>query len=599
MKVLLRLSDEVKAPLAETLLGQNLEVALDTMDGLLSDRLKNSKFRGPPACDQAVPAPWMGGGLGGRITHVPGAGLNGSDALLIHDITGRPNVGILQPKIKVRAGETFEVSLWARCQHHPVKIRVGLRPVPNGLDDYSSADLEVGIAYYSEYKATLTSPRDDDEAVFYLHVMAEGELWLDQVHVRPAGMGPFRKDLLEAFRTLRIPVLRFPGGCLSTCYHWRHGAQPLHMRPILPDAVFKWQMSYEFGPEEYLALCLDQGIRPQITINIGTGTPEEAGEWAAWSADWFRRQGVEPPVAYWQMANEISSVHEIGHMTGEKYVEALREFVPAVRKGYPRARIIALGEEVGYPNELSAQPYPWRSLILEQCPELVDVLAVHPYCFSKQHPEDPRRQYLESLRSSVRLTEYCRKTTADCVAHGKHAAATEWNLWSTAVHHDGKWFQEPYDAEHVVFIASMFNSFFRMAPGMELVNFYHLLNPMGVFISRGPKVEETALADFFRLYRPVLPGSLMGLEVHGPLIEEGIPVVDAVQVRCGDGDHVLLVNRSAEEAVDCDVGGRVAEFKVMAGRDLRDEALRVTTERVAGTRVTLPLLSVSRCRMAT
>jgi hypothetical protein len=172
-------------------------------------------------------------------------------------------------------------------------------------------------------------------------------------------------------------------------------------------------------------------------------------------------------------------------------------------------------------------------------------------------------------------------------------------LWSTAVHHDGKWFQEPYDAEHVVFIASMFNSFFRMAPGMELVNFYHLLNPMGVFISRGPKVEETALADFFRLYRPVLPGSLMGLEVHGPLIEEGIPVVDAVQVRCGDGDHVLLVNRSAEEAVDCDVGGRVAEFKVMAGRDLRDEALRVTTERVAGTRVTLPLLSVSRCRMAT
>lgn len=81
----------------------------------------------------------MGTGLGGRIAHCLGAGLNGGDALLIHDVTGRPNVGILQPKVKVRAGETFEVSLWA---------------------------------------------------------------------------------------------------------------QPLHMRPVMPDHVFTWQMSYEFGPTE-------------------------------------------------------------------------------------------------------------------------------------------------------------------------------------------------------------------------------------------------------------------------------------------------------------------------------------------------------------
>jgi len=113
--------------------------------------------------------------------------------------------------------------------------------------------------------------------------------------------------------------------------------------------------------------------------------------------------------------------------------------------------------------------------------------------------------------------------------------------------------------------------------------------------SSRPIEEVSAIAGAEIHHRHI---RLMGLEVQGPLIEEGLPVLDAVQVRCSDGDHVLLVNRSVDDAVDCHVGRPVAEFQVMAGSGLRDEALRVKKGEAEGRRVTLPPLSVSRCRLA-
>ena len=30
----------------------------------------------------------------------------------------------------------------------------------------------------------------------------------------------FRKDVVEAFKELKVPVLRWPGGCFADTYHW-------------------------------------------------------------------------------------------------------------------------------------------------------------------------------------------------------------------------------------------------------------------------------------------------------------------------------------------------------------------------------------------
>lgn len=37
----------------------------------------------------------------------------------------------------------------------------------------------------------------------------------------------FREDVLAAMKKLRIPVLRWPGGCFVSAYHWRKGVGPV------------------------------------------------------------------------------------------------------------------------------------------------------------------------------------------------------------------------------------------------------------------------------------------------------------------------------------------------------------------------------------
>lgn len=591
---------DVSALVPATVLGHNLEMAGDTIQGLVSDRLCNSTFRGPANPETGVAPGWdlaPGRGVPGmHLAGIPGGGLNGSDAQMINNYAGHWNKGILQTGRAIRAGETLAVTCWARCQHHPVTIRVGLRATTSHLPEYTDADITVTTPYFADYQATLSVPVDDDNAVFFIYSQTEGEVVLDQIHLQPADAGRLRTELFDAWQSLRIPVLRFPGGCVSTGYHWRWGVQPPHLRQVQHDPVFKWDIHYAFGTEDYLALCHEQGIRPHITVNIGTGTPEDAGAWAVWCADWFRQRGIEPPVMYWQMGNEHSSTHELGHMSAAMYVDTLRDFVPAVRAGYPQARIIALGEEVGYglrPGESA----PWRQVVLADAADLVDLLNVHLYAFSEYHP-DTEQRYLRHLQQAEQLAGVARNAVADCRSYGKTVAVTEWNLWTTATHYDGKGFYEPYDIEHALFTAGMFHHFFRLAPNLELTNFYELLNPMGIYRCYGATYQESLLADLFRLYRPALPGWVFPVAIDSPPLPNALAALDAIGLQTDDARWIFVVNRSLYEAypIEMNALGEIETLQLLKGEDLAQQQF-IQSQPDRGCEVELPPRSILRIRL--
>ena len=41
----------------------------------------------------------------------------------------------------------------------------------------------------------------------------------------------FRKDVIEAFKELDVPVVRYPGGNFVATYHWLDGVGPKEKRP--------------------------------------------------------------------------------------------------------------------------------------------------------------------------------------------------------------------------------------------------------------------------------------------------------------------------------------------------------------------------------
>jgi alpha-L-arabinofuranosidase len=581
------------------LLGHNLEMFDRACAVLNSDRLLNPKFAGPANPLTGIAREWhpnTSNYMGVAFELTPGEGIMGSEAQTVRVTSDRPRKGLVQPRRWVRRGERLEVSLWARAIHDPVTIHAAIRPAAIWSDEYAGADLHIDSGCWQELRAVLEVPVDDDDAVFCLWFEQPGLLALDQVHLRPLGSGPIRDDVLDALGDFAMPLVRFPGGCLTTCYHWRYGTGPHYLRPVLPDPVFKREMNYEFGTDEFLDFCLRFGITPVLTVNVGTGTPDEAAEWAAYCRQWYTARGIEPPLIYWQLGNEQYGHWEHAHMSGEMYARAIRDLAPGIREAYPHARIVALGMPDG--EALQREDRPWRAPLLDGAGDLVDVLAMQFYA-NLPLSDDPAELHTRVLRRADHYARELRAALDDCRARGlaTTVSLSEWNLWLHASHFAPQGFYEPMDIQHGLYAATMFHHFARLAPDMEFAAMYQIIDAMCTITIDRDRITPTHMAEVFQCYRPAFPGTLLPLEVASPPFVEDIPAVDALALQQDAGTWVFLVNRGLE-TVTADLHGLPAprDGVTLAGNDLFALEANYHPADITGNTVTLPPLSITRVR---
>jgi alpha-N-arabinofuranosidase len=100
-----------------------------------------------------------------------------------------------------------------------------------------------------------------------------------------------RNDVVEALKKLKIPNLRWPGGCFADTYHWKDGIGPKAKRPSMVNSW--WGGVTEdnsFGTHEFLDLCEQLGAEPYITGNVGSGTVQEFAQWVQYT----NFEGVSP-----------------------------------------------------------------------------------------------------------------------------------------------------------------------------------------------------------------------------------------------------------------------------------------------------------------
>ena len=111
-----------------------------------------------------------------------------------------------------------------------------------------------------------------------------GGLWVGENSQIP-NINGYRKDVFEALKALKVPVLRWPGGCFADDYHWMDGIGPKKDRPSLRNN--NWGGTIEdnsFGTHEFLNLCEMLGCEPYISGNVGSGTVKESRRWPnGWS----------------------------------------------------------------------------------------------------------------------------------------------------------------------------------------------------------------------------------------------------------------------------------------------------------------------------
>lgn len=186
-----------------------------------------------------------------------------------------------------------------------------------------------------------------------------------------------RTDILDALRKIKVPVLRWPGGCFVSSYHWKDGVGP-HRKPLF-DKAWRVEEPNLFGTDEYIRLCRKIGCEPYICTNAGTGTAEEMSDWVEYCnlesegqyARWRIENGNPAPykVRYWSIGNENYGRWEIGAKSAEEWGRLVRESAKMISHVDPEA-------------ELSAAALPdidWNVNLLKNCGDYLDWLSIHEY----------------------------------------------------------------------------------------------------------------------------------------------------------------------------------------------------------------------------
>jgi alpha-L-arabinofuranosidase len=89
-----------------------------------------------------------------------------------------------------------------------------------------------------------------------------------------------RNDVVAALKALKVPNVRWPGGCFADQYHWRKGIGPRDKRPATVNSAWGDVIDTNaFGTDEFMDFMAQIGSTPYVSVNLGSGTTQEAAEW--------------------------------------------------------------------------------------------------------------------------------------------------------------------------------------------------------------------------------------------------------------------------------------------------------------------------------
>jgi len=164
-------------------------------------------------------------------------------------------------------------------------------------------------------------------------------IWVGENSSIPNTRG-MRNDVIEALKKIKVPVLRWPGGCFADEYHWMDGIGPREKRPKMINTHWGGVVeNNSFGTHEFLDFCELIGTEPYISGNVGSGTVEEMSKWVEYitfdgespMANLRKQNGREKPwaVKYWGVGNECWGCG--GNMTSEYYADNYKRFATYCR----------------------------------------------------------------------------------------------------------------------------------------------------------------------------------------------------------------------------------------------------------------------------
>lgn len=390
-----------------------------------------------------------------------------------------------------------------------------------------------------------------------------------------------RTDVQDALRRLRYTAMRYPGGNFVSGYHWQDAVGPKEKRPTVRDLAWQSIEPNQFGSNEFLELSRRMDWTPMLSVNLGTGTPEEARDWLEYCniesgskwADMRREHGWEKPheVKLWCLGNEMDGHWQIGHVPAEHYAIKAQQTARMMKMVDPSVELVVCGScAVDLPTYLD-----WDLTVLDHVRDDVEYISLHRYV---GNPKGDTPEFLAVTNSIDRQIEAMDAVCETIYYKRKlkkriRLSFDEWNVWYRAngpEHTDGKGkfaphlIEEHYNLEDALVAAGFLNSFIRHADSVKIANIAQIVNVIAPIFTRGDEILLQSIFYVIEMFAKRRDGSALRVSVDGPSYATDahgtVTYLDSSAILNGRELSVFLVNRHLSEPMDLEV--RVADASV-------------------------------------
>lgn len=424
-----------------------------------------------------------------------------------------------------------------------------------------------------------------------------GGVWVGEGSPIPNVRG-IRSDVVAALKAIKVPNVRWPGGCYGDDYHWRYGVGPKDQRRATINA--SWGGTIEnnhFGSHEFFDFLDQIGAEAFLSINIGSGTVEEAADWLEYltsdkpSSLAQQRAANGHPAPYrikylglgnenWGCGGAMSGTHYVEEM--KRYARYSRNFNSAQRsedgKVNPLAmKRVAVGWDSGDSDYTEEVMKAWKSKVWSWD---IEGVSLHSYTVPGGWP--PRSpstgfgeaEYAETIRRTLLIDGQIAKQSAimDKYDPEKKLMLTvdEWGAWlGPAPGSNPAFLQQQNSLRDAILAALNLNIFMRHADRVKEANIAQMVNVLqAMILTDGPKMVLTPSYHVFAMYVPFQDAAFVPVKFDAGVYSFGtetMPRVDAVAARDASGKLWLALtnvdpNKPAEFAI---AGMKSAEGKLL------------------------------------
>jgi alpha-N-arabinofuranosidase len=335
-----------------------------------------------------------------------------------------------------------------------------------------------------------------------------------------------------------------------------------------------------------MRLCKKMKWLPMLTVNLGTGTPEEACNWLEYCnspagsqyADLRFNHGSHQPhsVKLWCLGNEMDGYWQQGHVPVEEYSVRAQRAAMMMKAIDPGIEVVVCGSSNPWMSTFST----WDRQVLEKTGDLVDYISLHCYVGNSN---DDTLDYLAITNIIDRQIEdidgVCRSVQAKRRSPKRaFLSFDEWNVWYRDMHDDGKGqvaphlLEEVYNLEDALVVAGFLLSFIRHADVLKIANLAQIVNVIAPIQTNADEMFIQTIFYPFEMISRRKNGSSLQPFVKGPMYtgksNGEVAFIDCAAILDQSLLHIFITNRNTHDSAPVIVDVAPGKIKTLGRAEI-------------------------------